>query len=302
MQGFFNRMYQGKNRSDFTPDQLPDNRFSLFFEMLRIRLFKLVQVNLMFLVFLLPSLFFFVSLFLYAITTIGDGGPDPEYAQNILGMFNQTLLFNVPCMGIAGIGLTGMTYVTRNWARDQHAWAFGDFIDSIKTNWKQGLLVGLIDGALLYVMPIAGIFYAQNSPANLLFYFLGWIMVAMLAVLFMVNIYIWPMMITYNLKINQLIRNSLVLALGRLPFSVLFLAGVLIPAAVALLFMGNALLPVVLFYLIIGFSLTSFVLVSYTNATFDRYINPKIEDAPVNMGLRQNDDEEYEYEDETSQE
>ena len=49
--------------------------------------------------------------------------------------------------------------------------------------------------------------------------------------------------------------------------------------------------------MIIGFSLSRFITASYTNAVFDRYINPRIEGAKVNQGLREkeeDDDEETE--------
>ncbi len=285
MGNFFNRMYNGKNRSDFTPDQLPKNRFALFFDMLKTRLLKLIQVNLMFLVFMLPLLYFIVNYFIGMLM-------NPEEA---LAMITPTLLFCIPCLGVAGIGLTGMTYITRNWARDEHAWVWSDFIDTMKQNWKQGLIAGLVDGALLALISYAGLFYAVNStpgsPTYMLNYVLGWLMVVFLLVLAMVNIYLWPMIITYDLKLRQHFRNALILAVGRLPWSLLFLVITLIPIAAMLVFMDVMMMPMVLYYLLIGFALTSFINVSYTNSAFDRFINPNIEGAPVNQGLREADEE-----------
>jgi hypothetical protein len=53
------------------------------------------------------------------------------------------------------------------------------------------------------------------------------------------------------------------------------------------------------YYCLIGFSLSRFVTASYTNAVFDRYINPRIEGAKVNQGLRKPEDDD---EDETDEE
>lgn len=291
---FFNRMYNGKNRSDFTPDQLPTNRFALFFDMLKIRLFKLIQVNLMFLVFLIPMIFFVYALFIYMVT-YPDTGDTLQLTTDIMQMINQTLLFCIPCFGFAGIGATGLVYITRNWARDEHAWVWSDFLDTIKSNWKQGLVMGLINGVLLYVMVSAGLFYALNTQINSFFYALGWVMVVLLIVLAMVNIYIWPMIITYDLKLTRQLKNALILAVGRLPFSVLFLIITVLPIAVGLFFMGYdyTLMILILYYGVIGFALHSFINVSYTNAAFDKYINTRIEGAPVNQGLRVEEDDEY---------
>ena len=48
------------------------------------------------------------------------------------------------------------------------------------------------------------------------------------------------------------------------------------------------------YYALIGFALSRFVTASYTNAVFDRYINPRIEGAKVNQGIYkpEEDDEE----------
>ena len=50
------------------------------------------------------------------------------------------------------------------------------------------------------------------------------------------------------------------------------------------------------YYMLIGFSLSRFVTASYTNAVFDKFLNPRIEGAKVNQGLRQDSDEDDEEE------
>jgi hypothetical protein len=42
--------------------------------------------------------------------------------------------------------------------------------------------------------------------------------------------------------------------------------------------------------MMIGFGLSRFITASYTNAVFDRFINPQTEGAKVNQGLREKDD------------
>ena len=48
------------------------------------------------------------------------------------------------------------------------------------------------------------------------------------------------------------------------------------------------------YYFLIGFSLSRFVTASYTNAVFDRFINPRIEGAKVNQGLRKSEEDDEE--------
>ena len=52
-------------------------------------------------------------------------------------------LFLIPC----GLAEAGMANVCRNLARDKHSFGLSDFFATIKKNWKQGLIVGMIDFA-----------------------------------------------------------------------------------------------------------------------------------------------------------
>ena len=62
-----------------------------------------------------------------------------------------------------------------------------------------------------------------------------------------------------------------------------------------LLFSG-VLLILAVYYVLFGFSLYQFLAASYANACFDRFLNPRIEGADVNKGLR---DPSYNEEDDT---
>ena len=90
---------------------------------------------------------------------------------------------------------------------------------------------------------------------------------------------------------RDLLRNSLLLTVGRLPGTVgirlLTLLPMLIAAVVSFLtsYMQWAVAAMFLYYVLYGFALSRFVGASYTNAVFDKYINVKIEGAQINRGL-----------------
>jgi hypothetical protein len=112
------------------------------------------------------------------------------------------------------------------------------------------------------------------------------LVVMMLALWWMINMLIYPMMVTYDMNLKVLIRNAALIALARLPWSILFLAGAfIVPAAVAL-FIPYGYLVIAVIYLVVGFALTGLIYASYAVSCFDRFLNPKIEGAPVNLGLR----------------
>ena len=211
----------------------------------------------------------------------------------------QTLLFMIPFMGLAGIGSTGQMYILRNWARDEHAFLWQDYKATIKSNWKQGLVVGLLNGLSLYLSFVAFVTYGSMADKNMLFLVPQWLMVMLLFVWWMVNEIIFPMMVTYEMKLTQLIRNSVIMVLARLPIAALILIGSLVvPFALAFFVpMHISFLALLVIYGVVGFSLTGFVYVSFANSCFDKYLNPRIEGAEVNKGLYNPDadDEEEEF-------
>lgn len=210
----------------------------------------------------------------------------------------MTLLIMVPFMGLAGIGSTGQMYVLRNWARDEHAFLWQDYKAAIKSNWKQGLIVGILNGLSLYLCFIAYVTYGSMTAQSPFFAIPQWMMVMLLFVWWMVNEVIFAMMVTYDMKLKQLIRNSLIMVVARLPIAALILIGSLaIPAALILFVPVHiSFIALLLIYGIIGFSLTGFVYVSFANSCFDKYLNPRIEGAEVNKGLYSPDDDEDENE------
>ena len=99
-----------------------------------------------------------------------------------------------------------------------------------------------------------------------------------------------PLAVTYELKMKDVIRNGLLLGVARLPMSVGIRLLHCVPAliAAALSWFWNPMMGMMIlfaWYALIGFSLSRFITASYTNAVFDRFINPRIEGAKVGQGL-----------------
>ena len=329
---FMNNYYYGKSgKGDYTPDDLPKTRLQLFFEMLRVRLSALCRMNLLYMLPWLPTMIVIGMLVMYILTmgavpteeraiTNADGTVTTQVVpvemteeeqmamldQQVAlvpSMLNTALILLIPCIFITGPWTAGVAYVTRNWARDEHAFVWSDMKDAMKENWKQALGLSAITSVVPCFAYMCWQFYGGLAAQN-------WIMVIpqmftlMVAVVWSMAItYAYPMLVTYKMSFGTIIRNSLLLAIGRLPMSVGIRLLHLLPAVlcIALTFLfGSIWIPVVLFgyYMLIGFTLSRFVTASYTNAQFDKFINSRIEGAEVNRGLAEEDDEDYEEEEE----
>ena len=224
-----------------------------------------------------------------------QNGSAAELQNGIL----RLLLILFPCIAITGPFTAGLSYVTRNWARDEHAFIWTDFRDAVKANWKIPLLLSTITGALPMLIYQGWITYGRMAGQNAILAVPQMLVVMVGALWALCVTYMHPLTVTYDLKAGAVLRNGFLLGIARLPFSIgirlLHCVPVLI-AFIAVWFFGlEPLLGILLlcgYYMIIGFGLSRFVTASYTNAVFDRFINPKIEGAKVNQGLREKEDDE----------
>ena len=287
--GLFSGMFSGKsNRPDFTPDMMPKNRFELFFEMLKLNLYNLLKVNLMYFVFWIPF-WIWTWMNLNVLLTY-----DSVEAFAVDGYMMVYAMGAALCVMITGPAKCALKYITRNYARDEHVWLWSDFIGAIKANWKQGLALSVLNGLFLFLFVYGLSFYNNMAAAtgSYVYLFLQVLLVVLGVMFLLMNLYAWPMMVTYELKFTQILRNSLVLAIGRLPLSVLFGLITIIPLIIA-----GFWLPFLFWYFIIGYALASFVNCSYTNAAFDRFFNTRIEGAEVGRGMQKKAEDDDEWED-----
>ena len=300
---WMNSFYYGKSgKGDYTPENLPTNRWQLFWEMLRVRLSALVRLNLMYVVPWLPTMIVLMIgalSFLTSLNNMVDSGEMIAVGELLGGVVAPTLLLLVPCITITGPFTSGVCYVTRNWARDEHAFIWSDFKDAVKENWKQSIVISFITSLVPLMLYVCWNFYGSMANDNA-FMVVPQVLTMMIGLMWCLGVtYFHPLIVSYKLRMRDVIRNGLLLAVARLPMSIglrLLHALPMIIGVVLMLFVSPmyCMLGLFAYYLLIGFSLSRFVTARYTNAVFDKYINAKIEGAVVNRGLYVPDDDDDE--------
>lgn len=304
---FFNSFYYGKSgKGDYNPEDLPSNRLTLFFEMFRVHWGSLVKLNLLYVLFLLPALLWTGWNVLAAdnLLAMVEAGEmlESELGDQIRSLVMMWLLVLAPCVAITGPATAGVSYVSRNWARDQHSFMFSDFKDAWKANWKQALGISCITGILPLLIYVGYQFYGQLAATNGVFFIIPQMLVIILGVVWLMSQQlVYTLMVTYTLKFGQLLRNTLILAVGKLPQSIgirlvsfaIPLLGILLSFLIPSITV-YVILVLVVYYLFFGFGFNRFLYASYANALCEKYVNSKIEGAPVGMGLRQTTDDDYE--------
>ncbi len=332
-----NNYYYGKSgKGDFRKEDLPQNRRQLFTDTLKTRLSALCRINLLYMLIFLPMMIMLMYHFTnilsvtsnimlieqndYAsyVETLTEAEEEVRITEeqfealkndsNIIGdMLDNTvlrmLIWLIPCMAITGPFTAGLSYITRNWARDEHAFIWTDFKDAVKTNWKQSLILSVITSILPLMVYIGWKFYGQMAAQNTIMV-VPQVLVVLIALIWAISItYMHPLTVTYELKTKDVIRNGLLLGVARLPMSVGIRLLHCVPALIgaALIYFWNPMIGMLIlfgWYALIGFAISRFITASYTNAVFDRFINPRIEGAKVNQGLYQQEDDDEEDENE----
>ncbi len=292
MAGLMNSYLYGKaGKADFTPEQLPKNRVALFFEMLRIRLGGIVGMNFLYILFELPVIVWTLAtvMVLNAGLTVDEAGNiiDTATLTSVSGTLTLYFMILIPCLMVAYAFRPGIAYILRNWARDQHTFTMSDFKDAVKGNWKNGLLLGLVNGLSLLMTYVAYVYYGSVAGNSALWMVPQVMVLIFCAIWWMANMVITPMMVTYDMNFRTLARNGVIMTLARLPWALLiWIPSIVIPVLLLLGVVPYGMLIFVALYLLVGFGLTQFIYASYANACFDRFLNPRIEGAAVNMGLR----------------
>ncbi len=302
LKNMMNNYFYGKQgQADYTVESMPQNRRQLFGEVLKVRWGAMFGVNLLYMIIWIPAIIwsFLNAISLYRILMDTTGAYN---SGDFYSLVFTWLLVMVPLTAITGPFNAGVTYVLRNWARDEHSFVLSDFKDALKANWKQSLAIAFIDGLMPLLVFTAWRFYGGMLEKSfiyvvpigivLLIGFL-WALSSMLAM---------PMLITYELKLKDVIRNCLLMSIAKLPFALLIK---LLTLAVPLLAWGllslipsiemYVLMITVLLYLLFLVAFNKLITVSYANWLCETYLNPKIDGARTDIGLRPKDWDDVQY-------
>ncbi len=163
-----------------------------------------------------------------------------QWLERATDFFLLNLLWLLACVPVVTIfpSTAAMFGVVRDWARGKEAGVFGVFVLRFRQNFRQSLAVGvlwaLFGGALFLDFLIAD--GLPPGPQAVMRFLL--VLASILYAL--ASIFLFPVMVHYETRWSAVPKNTLLLAVGRLPITLLCLA--LVVAAAALTFFVPVLL------------------------------------------------------------
>lgn len=201
--GLFRRNYD-KPGPGVSKDEPQKNAFSRFWELYFRKFFSLCKVNMLFAI---PVIVCIVLMAL--VQSFIPMGP-------FAFLSNYLLALVFPFLG-------GLTYVCRNFAREEHAFIFSDFVDAVKDNWKQFLANGIIS-VTLYTLLYVAISYYQSQLSTSWFFYIPFALCVILAIMaIFAEFYIPVIIVTFDMKLSQIYKNAFIFAIMGLWRNILIL-------------------------------------------------------------------------------
>ena len=262
-------------------DEIPKAAPIRFFQILGRKFGKMMQLNL---TFMLPTL---VSVVLMAFLYLFFNHVGFE-----LGTANGALTLDIWTMYVVPLPLVllspftaGLTYVTRNFSREEHAFVWSDFWSAVKNNWKYFLLNGLIIYLVYVIQSFAMVYYYNNAAKNAFLYVPFWLCVVISVVFLFAQYYIPVMFVTFDLKFGQVYRNALIFVLAG------FFRNLLVTVVLAALVIAILIVPIMPLTILILFFLVVLLLFSLISYLINFTIYPVIDQYLIQPYQRQQEEE-----------
>lgn len=305
MAGFFGLFDYTKEGPGVYPDEPPKGPFATFFAILGRKFWKIVTINLMYFVFSLPAIIiaffganFVVSAVLPSLTPewlaelFEQSGILLQEGISFLDFANIQILqlYVIVAMLLVGLNLVivgpvhaGVVYLLRNYSREEHAFVWMDFKEHARNNLRQSLGASLLSLGLTALFVLCYAFYQNNAVfgSTLFQAFLKMVVVIMFVIWCMMQIYLYPMMITFDLSLKQLLRNSFLFALFRLPLNLLillcsFIIMFVVPGILLFLGYGISVLAAFVWYVCFAFAFNIFLTTFFAYRALNKHMIQRI--------------------------
>lgn len=197
-----------------------------FFELYFRKFWKIMNASLLYFFASIPAFIIVLAAVFFAVSSFSELGGGAlrtlfgdSYMSMVVIVSFSISLFYVSFIG-AGPASAGFDFVMASFAGDYHTFVRQDFKEKIKENFKQAAAVFFIDLIAFVVMFYAFIIYYSFGGA------IGYIryIVAVVALIFAaMHIYIYPMMVGYELRLRDIYKNAFLLTMAKLPVNLILL-------------------------------------------------------------------------------
>ncbi len=152
-------------------------------------------------------------------------------AQGVMSI-NTTATTVMYCLGALiiftyGLVNVGTTYIIRNLIKGDPIFPLHDFFYAIKRNFRQGMIMGIVDVIITAVLAYDTMFALANLSAGFS-KFMFWGFLLLDVVYFVMRFYIYNLLITFDLSTFKIIKNAFIFAALGLKRNIVALLGIFV--------------------------------------------------------------------------
>ena len=194
------------------------------------------------------------------------------FSRKFWKFFYINLIYFLFCLPVITIGpaTVAMTQIMRKFTLEQPIFVFEEFWSAFKKNFKQGLAIGIFDVVFVISFVVAYLYYDFLTIKEPTFFNIALMSLTIAAgvLVWMMHFYIYPQIAALTLKMTQIVKNSLLLAVLGLKNNIFtFIISLAVIVAMVLL------LPFSLFLLpLIPFAWLNFLMVFNAYPVIQKYI------------------------------
>ncbi len=235
--------------------------FFRYFEIFFRKIWKIWKINMLT---FLASLPFLAIMFIIAPVSVATAviGELPSVQVLVLRSFFAITMFTLFGSGPAS---AAYAYITRCFTREEHAWLWSDSKEKFKENFKQSMILTVIDiVGIVFLMTGLDYYYSQFMTTHSSIWLIAeFLMVIVSAIFLFMNFHTYQLMVTFETTTPQLLKNSVMFSLAQLPMNMFLL--ILGLGINILIFLYFPFYLAVLFSFLIGTSLVRFP-IEYSSA------------------------------------
>jgi len=226
----FIKLNYNKAGKGIEKNQQEKNVFLTYFGLYKRSFFRLMKANMLYSLASIPMIVILgiiFTMFVYPyiepalmdLTTAAKNVASEQVAATYLGTVTGMFVVVVLLLMGSGPASAYFAHISKGLTTDEHVWIWSDFKSKMRENFKQGIIVSIIDIVVLICVINSLIVYStmHQNTGSALYLVLFFIVGAFFVLYTLIHSFLYQMMVTFENKLRILYKNALILTIAKLP-------------------------------------------------------------------------------------
>lgn len=223
----FNYNKEGKGIEKNAPEK---NIFFTYFESFTRNFWSLIKTNFLYIVSSIPMILILAVIFTGFIYPniqpklteyiANSGAADTAQTEaTYLGVYLMVFVTEILLLIGSGPASASLAYAAKCMTNEEHVWIWSDFKGKFIENFKQSIIVSIVDIVVLICIMYSMFFYssAYSSTGKPVFFVMYSILIIFSLLFCFMHMYLYQFIVTFENKLWVIYKNAFLLAIAKLP-------------------------------------------------------------------------------------